>query len=495
MKNFKRVLALVLSVLLICGTVAVAFAAESVTPESEDNNTFANATTISYPTYGATGNLSSTGDVDYFKFTQAKKSSVQLVFTHNIKSSTDSQFYTVAVYSAADAEKVIKTVNVLDSDTTTKLDLGVLEAGDYYISVAEGKGGRDSADYKIVIQNVADKYSYEVEPNNDKTTATPLKTTSKTSIDDNLYVGTISSATDDVDYYSFSTSKGYISLNLVNGSYLSSGAANSNFKFEVLQYTNAIKPTLEKICTLTLSADDTTTENSKQEHFISSPYIGVDAGTYFIKVSGSTGTYGIGVFAVANSSMESERNNEKAYADVITNGSALLGSTSASDDIDCFKITTTTKESSTIKVAKFNTKEETLEGSWKVTVYKEGSGENFGDEVISKTVTASSAAEISLADKAAGTYYVVITPSSDNNGVLYQISAEKATPSSSSTSTDSSGNSWDNLWSTIKKMDWGAWWNKNFSFLSKIDWQTTISQLLKGSLGTILKYFLSNLTA
>ncbi len=481
MKNFKRVLALVLSVLLICGTVAVAFAADVTTSESEDNNSFETANAISSPAGGAAGSLSSTDDVDYFSFTQKTAGFIQFEFTHNIANGEDKNYFDVEVFNA-NKSRVVK-FTATGKNATTKSSTAYLADGQYYIKVSCPEGYNYAVNnYTVKAASVSSTYATETESNNDVASANTVAINKK-------YMGTID--TNDVDYYSFTASKGYIAILFLNGSEMISGSADSNFTVTIMQFENKTTPSLNTICTIQIDEDDITTKNGVNHHYIQSPDIGVDAGTYYVEVkgtNGATGAYGIEVYSEKDNNSESEYNNTMAYADEIKNGAYLFGSTSASDDVDYYKITTTSSESSTIKVEK-GLSSQTLTGSWTVELL-----DSKGSRIDSKTVTDKTAVEFSLASKSAGTYYIKITSSGDN-GVLYKISATKVAPSSDSSSSSSSGSSWDNLWSTIKKMDWGAWWNKNFSFLSKIDWQTTISQLLKGSLGTILKYFLSNLTA
>ncbi len=481
MKNFKRVLALVLSVLLILGTIAVVFAADVTTSESEDNNSINTATAISSPTGGAAGSLSSADDVDYFSFTQKATGFIQFEFTHDIKDGEDKNYFDVEVLKAG--ESSIVKLTATGTNTTTKSSTVSLAEGQYYIKVSCPEGYNYATNnYTVKAVSVSSTTDTEIESNDDVYSANSVAINKR-------YMGTIDAS--DVDYYSFTVSKGYISILLLNGSEILSGSNDSNFKVTIWQFEKKTTPSLNKICTIEIDENDTATANDKKtHHYIQSPYIGVDAGTYYIEVigtNGATGTYGIEVYSKKNENIESEYNNSKDYADKINNGAYLLGSTSASDDVDFFKITTTSSESSTIKVEKALSSQ-TLTGSWTVELL-----DSKGDRLDSKTVTDKTAVEFSLADKKAGTYYIEIISSGDN-GALYKISATKVDPKKDSSSSSSSGNSWDNLWATIGKMDWGSWWNKNFSFLSKIDWQTTITQLLKGSFGTIIKYFLSNLT-
>ncbi len=468
MKNLKRFLALLLSVLFIASSFAVAYAATTVTDESEPNNSYTSANTITDPVKGAAGTLESASDVDNYLFTVDEPGFVKVNFQHEAKGD-DSIYFKVTLYtmSAENKENKIADFSVKgNAAKVSSLDVKLEGKQNYYIRVQAGASCADFK-YTVSIESVSTKYAVESEPNNRVSIATPLTVNMTDKVGTNLCYGTITEKvagyqkdTKEVDIYTFDAPKGYISFTMFNGKKVS-GSDNGNYIFRLYQYSKETSPKPLLITSVTLSAD-------KDVDY--GPEIGTDADSYILQVEGAdnaTGSYGIEIYGKKDDASESEYNNSYSYADEIKNGSKLYASTSSKDDKDVFTVKTTSSESSKIILSSASS---TPKGSWCASIQTSKGEEkatfNFGKE----------SKEYSFADLAAGKYYIVITPTGEYTTELYTIKAEKVTPSSQS-QTSSEDGFFAGIRKAIHEMGWKEWWSNNFSFMKEIDWMTTIKSL------------------
>ncbi|MBR4241277.1 MAG: hypothetical protein IKR97_03545, partial [Eubacterium sp.] len=192
MKNLKRFLALLLSVLFIASSFAVAYAATTVTDESEPNNSYTSANTITDPVKGAAGTLESASDVDNFLFTVDEAGFVKVNFQHEAKGD-DSIYFKVTLYtmSAENKENKIADFSVKgNAAKVSSMDVKLEGKQNYYIRVQAGASCADFK-YTVSIESVSTKYAVESEPNNRVSIATPLTVNMTNKVGTNLCYGTI----------------------------------------------------------------------------------------------------------------------------------------------------------------------------------------------------------------------------------------------------------------------------------------------------------------
>lgn len=482
MKLTKRIVALMLSVLLVFGTFVAASAASVTTEETEsastetNNNTAETATAVEDITVGAKGTLYSANDVDYYSFEVKTAGMYKINFSHSGSTSDTSNYFTVTLKNGS--KKDLTSFTCKGSPATANSSDITLAAGTYFVEV---KAGVSSANftYTFKLVTVTSKYQVEDESevrNDNIATATTLTVNSTNTVGKNLIYGNIEKS-GDVDYYKFKAPKGYVSLTLKNGKEVS-GSDNGNFYFDVIDYTAETAAKQLKITTISLTAD----EDKKV-----SPDIGVREDYYYIKVyskNGATGSYGIEVYGQADKKSEAEYNNAKSYANALAANDYIYASTSSTDDIDFFKVTVT--EKSTWKIEVKNAFTSNKSGSWSITIYDKDMKEV---DKSAGTATATTAYTYSMKDLKAGAYYIVVKAGSEYTGALYKISTTKVSEEEKGTG---GNNFWERISNAIKALDWKTWWESNFEFLGEIDWLTTISALLSTSIGTLINYFIKN---
>lgn len=318
-------------------------AADTEKEESEDilkkdgnvtpGSTYAAATSIGLnTTYNAT--TSSTSRRHWYKFTMSKAGMVQLKFAHVNLSGTNNSAAWEIDFIADQYGSAMVSVDSSFSDTQNQTAKIGLEAGTYYVQITGNIGftTAGSAAYSFSVQ-YEDTYC-ETEQNNTIATADNYDRLGQT------ITGSISSASD-TDYYKItSTTKGYLSFQLQHDKV--SGRLSTDI------YSVAVCDAAgNTLYTMTSKKDE---EKSESVNF------GLDAGTYYLKVSGiqymdASGsltvqgangeTYKLKVSWTNADNWESESNDDINTADTMTSGKAVYGSLYGVSDSDYYGFQTT----------------------------------------------------------------------------------------------------------------------------------------------------------
>ena len=274
--------------------------------ETEDNNTLSQADVL---TSGSKidGQLSSSSDIDWFKYTATGAASLNLAF--DLPTSSYSDYFSIQMQKSDGT--VLSGVETGKDGTLTA---SVSEAGTYYVKVTDAYY-HDSGQYSITLTEGAYNSNYEREHNGYSGVGSLLTSGEKMS-------GQLFSSSD-IDFFHIVADQ--------------AGTLTVQFNAPTDSYSDYFKVTLQDSNFNTLSAIETG-KDAQISAAVES------AGTYWVKVEDDyyhdDGVYGI-TASLSNQtgSVETEDNGYFTIADVIVSGTAITGQLSNENDWDVFAIT------------------------------------------------------------------------------------------------------------------------------------------------------------
>ncbi len=444
MKKFKSAIALLLALIMVVSCGYAVFATDL--PESDSNNTAATATDFDLDDT-VKGRIEEVSDVDYFTIDVEKAGIALITFSHDVVASSAS-YFSVKVLNEDLTVETDFTVAGTD-ETTLSTKFGI-EKGVHYIVVSGGQVVSTTLDYKFSL-SIDTEARAEKESNNTPATATQMDLS--TSGNPKRYIGNLSQ--NDVDYFVVEVPKeGMIYLYLYN----TNGKAGE-YTAEVSKFIEGSGgvSSLKTIASLDILSQD---RDSRSEP------IGVGAGKYYIKITGTVGGYETRVFyAEATVTMEKEYNNETKYSEKIyvDKEKSITASLIDYKDVDYFKFTVEKgKKEYKFVVSLIDTV--STSARWTVTL------RNSDDAVVSTTEVYSGVpAEIKLNDLDVGNYYIVVsTTESYHSAVRYKITTEDSPNSKSSQS----------FWEMLKNLDFSSLINSFKEWSLKLDYLSIIKSIV-----------------
>ena len=312
----KIVVSFVMVLMLLSVLTISVFAAQ----ESESNNSVDTATNISVNT-SVSGNLSSSSDVDWYKFTVSEDGFFNITFQHELIDNSRT-YWQIRLYDSTGVNFIdgnSSYFGVTGNSNKTTNTFGV-KAGTYYVKINDDYYSDIAYSFKV---NFTASSDWETENNNSKNDADEI-------IVNKTYNGSFS--TDgDVDWYKLTipqdgyfyvdfqhdlvdSTRTYWQIRLYDSTGVNFVDGNSSY-FGVTGNSNKITNTF-----------------------------GVSAGTYYIKLNDdyySGVNYNLCVKFFAASDWESENNNSKDSADLISVNQTYNGSFSTDGDVDWYKFNIT----------------------------------------------------------------------------------------------------------------------------------------------------------
>ncbi len=453
MKNIKSILAFVMALIVAMSCFATAFAAEIREDDTDSKNNVISGATVFTAEDTATGVLQQ-GDTDYYKFTVETAGLATVTIAHEANASELDYFVVEIIRLAEDnTEAVIASFKSAGNATQVASPAFGADAGDYYVKVTEGNVKGSNLEYTLSFA-VDTEALCETEPNDSYKDATAIELS--TNYEAKKYAATISSA-DDADYYLVEVpAEGFIYFFIDNDT-----SAKGNYKVSLLTHIEGTAGVADDktLGTVTVAAADSTK---------TSPSVGVEKGSYYLKVTGidgSTGGYNVYALFYGYTGVESEFNGSFATADSIAVSEALDATIFDADDKDYYKFTSTADNLAfTVKVAPLESN--TADGVWQVKIY-DAQGNAVSGAIATASQSAAGEVVFTAEGMAAGTYYIEVTAGSVVNTGYYQISIvddEEVAPKMT-------------FIERIKNLDWSGFIDNFNGWFLKIDFKSTIKAI------------------
>ncbi len=468
MKKANKILALLLALLLAMGSTVCAFAAEA--EESADNSTIAAADALAFGT-GVKGSISATTaegvkDVDYFKLTSTQIGLITVSFAHNVVTGADSSYFNITVMNADEAE--IAAFKSKGSDATVSTTFSAAP-GTYYVKV-ESDIVHDATLGYTLTATINTAALVEKEENNKVENATEMALS--VSGTNKLYYGTITEG--DVDYFKVTfASPALASIGVYN-----TFAEKGDYKATLIKVVDGANGAYEEKAIAGI-------EIAKNAVQANSASIGVNGGTYYLKiegVNGATGGYQARVFSGgSNVNIEYEYNNEFSQANLISVGKSLTANLFDADDVDCFKFVAGANNNGyELTVSSYDNAKEAVNGKWEISmVSQQGKEITLALDTADKTKLVATTGALE-----AGTYYVAVSADFDFTDETYSIGV-KASEKKAEESKPS-------LIDRIKALDWSTFFENFTSWLPSVNIWGLVSDLFQSISKFVTEFLFAN---
>lgn len=317
----------------------------------------------------------------WYKFTITKPGMVSVSFQHEkIDSSINAVAWTVGVDANATGSATVSK-NSRANDTLVKTAPLGLAAGTYYIYVSGSALVTSAGDTYLMTLNY-EAANCELESNNSLATANNLNIGTTIS-------GSIHGLTDLADYYKVTTT--------------SAGYLYAKFSHDVIAGSET--SVVYSIAVLDKDGNELMSKNNTGgETEITTPKLGVPAGTYYIRITGTDyeSAYKLKAAFKASSTWEQESNDSYSTANAITSGQKYYGSIQKSGDADYYKIEL--KKSGYMKVKLTHTDLNNVNQIMSVELYNS----DYADVLSMSIMGTEKSVSTSKIGLAAGTYYIVV---------------------------------------------------------------------------------------
>lgn len=469
MKKAKTILALLLALLLAMGSTVCAFAADAA-EESADNSTLATADSLAFGT-SINGSISAAtegvADVDWFKLTSTETGLITVAFAHNVVTGADAAYFSITVTDAD--ESVIANFKSKGTDASVSKSFSAAP-GTYYIKVESGTVHDTTLGY-TVSATISTTALVEKEANDTVDNATAM--TLSVSGNNKLYYGTVTA--DDVDYYKVTLS----APSLVSIGVYNTFAENGNYKASLIKVVDGANGGYDEkvIASVTISKDETQSNSSS---------IGVNGGTYYLKiegVDGATGGYQTRVFSGGSTvNIEYEYNNEYSQANVVAIGKKVTANLFDENDVDCFKFTAgASNKGYQFIITSYDNVNENIDGKWEIVMVNQQ-----GKEVAITLDKSDKTKLVAVTETLeAGAYYVAVSADSDFTDETYSVELKAAEEKKEEEKLS--------LIDRIKALDWSTFFENFTSWLPSINLGGLISDLFQSIAKFVTEFLFANI--
>lgn len=416
--------------------ITASAASDETATEETVNNTKTKAQVIETGT-PVTSSLVDNKDIDWYKFSLESDGYFKFNFEHEVMDSSGT-YWNIEVYES-DGATLVHTISVAgNNNLTSSANIGIPK-GDYYIKISSPAYWHSDIEY-ILSTSFTKSDTFETEDNDSKNNADIIDFNTE-------YIGSLMDK-DDNDWYKFTVDKqGYIDISFTHDTLESTS---------VYWIVNIYK------------SDGTTLINSLEvkgsKETSSFPSMSLAEGDYYIKVThdyySSNMDYTFSVNFTEDDTWETEINNTKADANVISTDTLYNGTIMNGNDIDFYKFTL-----DEAKVLNIDFEHDTIDDDtnyWNIGIYQSDgttsvySFSSAGNSAITKS------ASVSLG---AGDYYLKITPrnSSYYNTMKYQFTINSKTAENWETEVNNTKN-------TANAIDLNTTYNSSIMGSDDVDW-------------------------
>lgn len=409
MKTAKKLLALLLSLIMAMTCATVAFAAEA--KETESNATPSSADEIVVGSK-ISAKLETPTDVDWFKFTSDSFGLAKVSLSHTAITGADSNvsFFKVEVIGADGV--YIEAFKSAGNQASTYVEFSVIP-GDYFIKVVMDRQHIDNLTYDVAVS--LDKAANVEKEENDTLGDATLMSKTATKADPKVtYFGTIdkgSEASGDVDYYKFTVAQ----KTIIYPSIYNTSTNTGKYSITVLDtVTGEGGVAVERpLGTLNIASNEVQVDGGA---------IGVNAGTYYVKIAGvdgSVGGYQFRIYTSPSTDSEMEYNNTAAKANDIYIGGQFTGCLFDSTDVDVYTFATKGNNAGYKITLKAYSTPKVTNGQWSLVVKNASDG-----QVCKKDILVTETGELSTEPLPAGEYFIYVTKGNVFSSDVYSIKLE-----------------------------------------------------------------------